>query len=93
MNLPVDYNKISSKERKIIREQYMKVQHGLCYFCESRLTGTPDKNVLTKPINKKLFPPGFFRWPIHLHHDHSSGLTLGAVHNQCNAYLWQYLGE
>jgi hypothetical protein len=45
------------------------------------------------PINQILFPKSFFKYPVHLHHCHKTGLTLGAVHHYCNAYLWQYLGE
>lgn len=32
-------------------------------------------------------------YPVHLHHDHKTGLTIGAVHAKCNAVLWQYYGE
>jgi hypothetical protein len=31
--------------------------------------------------------------PIHLQHDHDTGLTEGAVHAYCNAVLWQYEGR
>lgn len=44
-------------------------------------------------VNMKLFPPNFFKHPVHLHHDHQTGMTIGAVHNHCNAVLWQYYGE
>jgi hypothetical protein len=45
------------------------------------------------PIDRELFPPGFFNYPVHLHHSHNSGLTIGAVHSYCNAVLWHYHGE
>ena len=44
-------------------------------------------------IHEELFPKNFFDHPIHLHHDHETGMTIGAVHAQCNAVLWQYHGE
>jgi len=44
-------------------------------------------------IKKSLFPRGFFGYPIHLHHSHDTGMTIGAVHAHCNAVLWQYEGE
>ncbi len=28
------------------------------------------------------------RWPTHLHHDHDTGLTIGAAHGACNIWLW-----
>jgi hypothetical protein len=60
---------------------------------DTRLASRPSNDMLKLEINRKLFPEGFFRWPIHLHHDHTSGMTIGAVHNTCNAVLWQYHGE
>ena len=44
-------------------------------------------------ITNSLFPPNFFKWPVHLHHSHDTGMTIGAVHARCNAVLWQYHGE
>jgi hypothetical protein len=56
-------------------------------------TVTPNIDVLTMPINEKIFPPNFFKYPVHLHHDHNTGMTIGAVHAYCNAVLFQYHGE
>ena len=57
------------------------------------LAGDPADQVKAKPVDLSLFPQAFFKYPVHLHHDHETGLTLGAVHSYCNAVLWQYLGE
>lgn len=92
MKLPVNYNNISIKQKKIIREYYINIQNGLCHFCKQPLNDSPTKNN-KYIINKKLFPKGFFDWPVHLHHDHNTGMTIGAVHCQCNAILWQYYGK
>jgi hypothetical protein len=89
-NLPVEYTKLSSRERKEVREQYIKEQSGLCMFCKTDLS---DKPIQTKKINWKLFPPGFLKAPVHLQHDHGSDLTEGAVHAYCNAVMWQYHGR
>ena len=75
------------------REQYINEQNGKCSYCKNSLFSEPTKEVLAKPINKKLFPKTMFQYPIHLHHDRKTGLTIGAVHARCNAYLWQYKGE
>jgi len=93
MKLPVNYNDLHWTDRRTAREEYIKVQEGKCCHCGEMLTGKPPKSIRDKPINKELFPDNFFKWPIHLHHSHDTGLTIGAVHNYCNAVLWQYYGE
>lgn len=90
---PVDYTKLEWWERKAKREEYVEFQKGLCYFCKEPLSGKPSKSVLNKRLNKRLFPKTFFQYPVHLHHSHDTGLTIGAVHSRCNAVLWQYHGE
>jgi hypothetical protein len=92
MELPVDYDKLKRHERKPVREEYIRIQNGLCSHCHISLEqeSTYERTVI---INKSLFPKGFFNSPIHLHHNHSSGMTIGAVHAYCNAYMWEFLGE
>lgn len=92
-HLPANYNDLHYTERKIVREEYARLQDGLCYYCKNSLKAEPAENVRCKPIKKHLFPDSFFKWPVHLHHDHKTGMTIGAVHNYCNAVLWQYHGE
>jgi len=92
-NLPVEYDNLSRDEKRLVREQYIKEQKGLCYYCKSALTDEPPKSVLDKTIMWRLFPKNFLKYPVHLHHSHDTGLTLGAVHAYCNAVLWQYHGE
>lgn len=93
MNLPVNYNDISQSERRAVREEYTRLQKGNCSHCGAALTDKPTAEILSKWINTKLFPKSFFQWPVHLHHNHDTGMTIGAVHNTCNAVLWQYHGE
>jgi len=93
MILPVIYDEIHWKERWKVREEYVKLQEGLCYHCKKPLSGEPSKEVLKMKVTPRLFPENFFKHPIHLHHSHETGLTLGAVHNYCNAVLWQHFGE
>lgn len=88
--LPQKYSKLSFSQRREVREQYIKEQEGLCYFCKKSLKSSP---VHDKEIDWSLFPKGFLRSPIHLHHCHDTDNTIGAVHNFCNAVLWQYYGE
>lgn len=93
MELPVRYSKTPPNVRRLVREEYVKRQGGLCQFCKEPLSGPPAQKVGGAAINKRLFPPNFFKWPVHLHHCHETDWTIGAVHSRCNAYLWQYMGE
>jgi len=93
MNLPVNYTNLNYKDKRAIREEYIKLQHGKCYHCGKSLDMPPSSEVRNRPVDKTLFPVNFFKWPIHLHHNHSTGMTIGVVHSYCNAVLWQYYGE
>ncbi len=84
---------MTQPERRAMRIQYIEHQKGLCIHCNAPLSGPPAKHIQAKAINLKLFPPNFLKHPIHLHHNHSTGMTIGAIHARCNAYLWQYRGE
>ena len=87
---PVDYTKLKPRERKVVREEYVKEQGGLCMFCHGPLDHTPIQD---KKIDWRLFPLGFLKNPVHLQHNHVTGLTEGAIHAYCNAVLWQYHGK
>lgn len=93
MKLPVKYDECSQTERKLIREEYTKLQENKCWLCQGPLDEGPDEKTESIWIDKTLFPPLFFKWPVHLHHCHKTGMTIGAVHAKCNAILWQYYGE
>lgn len=93
MNLPVDYRGLEWQQRRDVRNQYVSLQRGVCHFCKSALDGEPSPEVRSKPINWRIFPRNFLKHPVHLHHSHETGMTIGAVHNYCNAVLWQYHGE
>jgi len=92
-NLPVEYDNICSQEKKMVREQYIKEQNNLCWHCGEDLLSDAPERITEKKINLQIFPPGFLQHPIHLQHDHDTGLTEGAVHAYCNAVLWQYHGK
>ena len=93
MKLPVNYKELGWKERRKVREEYIKRQNGKCHFCGKPIYGNPTREVISMPIHKQIFPPKFFDYPVHLHHNHDTGMTIGAVHARCNAVLWQYYGE
>lgn len=91
--LPILYGSLTYKEKREVRYQYIKMQHGECFHCKHNLYGEPPDFIVNKKINWKLFPQGFLKYPIHLHHSHKTGLTIGAVHAYCNAVLFQYHGK
>jgi hypothetical protein len=93
MELPVDYTKLNQKKKKLVREHYVELQEGKCYYCEHDLQEKPPTIIVEKKINWKLFPPFFLRFPIHLQHNHDTNMTEGAVHAYCNAVMWQYEGR
>lgn len=93
MKLPVDYNSLRWEEKREVRNEYINRQKGKCQYCGEPLINESRADILSRKINSNLFPKRFFDYPIHLHHSHDTGLTIGAVHAHCNAFLWQYLGE
>ncbi len=92
-DLPVNYTKLHWTEKKHVRNQYVKEQEYKCYYCGCNLNESPPKEIINKEINWDLFPENFLQYPIHLQHNHSTGMTEGAVHNYCNAVMWQYEGK
>lgn len=93
IQLPAKYNELTWVERRSAREQYIQEQDGLCMYCSESLEGEPPQRIQRKRITWRLFPPNFLRHPVHLQHDHKTGLTEGAIHARCNAVLWQYEGR
>jgi len=90
---PKNYKQLTQQQRPQTREQYIREQKGRCWYCKERLDAPLPPRLAALPINRKLFPTGFFNYPVHLHHNHKTGLTIGAVHETCNAILWQYEGQ
>lgn len=90
MRLPVDYTELTWQKRREVREEYIRRQKGKCMYCKKPLKDTPVQDL---KIDWSLFPEGFMDHPIHLQHDHETGLTEGAVHAYCNAVMWQYEGR
>ena len=90
MKLPIDYTKLHWTDKKKVIEQYIEEQNGKCFYCKESLTKEAPKRIKQKEINWDLFPLNFLKYPVHLQHNHDTGMTEGAVHNYCNAYMWQY---
>lgn len=95
MKLPVDYTSLDWRkgEARAVRDQYVKDQGGKCYWCKCDLNRSPPLVITDHAIDWDLFPPNFLRSPVHLQHNHDTGMTEGAVHAYCNAVMWQYHGR
>lgn len=92
-DLPVNYELLNGKHRKLVREQYILEQDNMCMYCGTSLSLSAPTEITDKEIDWSLFPPFFLTHPIHLQHNHDTGMTEGAVHAYCNAVLWQYEGR
>jgi hypothetical protein len=91
--LPTAYSNLSQYERAEVRLEYITRQKGKCHHCGSYLADDPSSVMRCQRVTTSLFPSGFFESPVHLHHDHCTDMTIGAVHCHCNAVLWEYHGE
>ena len=80
LGLPVNYDKLDWKERRRVREKYIKHQQGLCHYCKNPLDSMPTPEVLRKKVTPRLYPDGFFDNPTHLHHCRQTGMTKGDFH-------------
>lgn len=93
LTLPVLYAGLEPQQRRAVREKYVELQEGKCFHCGALLSEPAPSDIREKRITPRLYPESFFKYPVHLHHSHKTGLTLGAVHNYCNAVLWEHHGE
>lgn len=93
LKLPVKYSELDQTERREIRYQYIIKQRRRCCHCKMSLDLPPPDYIQMMKIDRSLFPENFFSHPVHLHHNHDTDLTIGAIHCYCNAVLWEYEGE
>lgn len=93
MKLPTRYASIPYNERWKVREEYARRQGGKCMYCKEALDAPPPARITDHEIDWEIFPVGFLNHPVHLQHDHYTGMTEGAVHAYCNAVMWQYEGR
>jgi len=93
--LPAMYDHLTWYQRKQVREDYILLQKGLCWHCKADLSGPPPERITKLSLDRRMFGANleFLKHPIHLHHNHRTGLTIGATHAYCNAVLAQYFGE
>jgi hypothetical protein len=90
--LPALYDALTPEQRRWARGEYARRQGGLCHYCRAPLAEPPPAKIQRKKLTRE-YPPSFFAWTHHLHHNHQTGLTIGTVHARCNAVLWEYHNE
>ncbi len=92
---PQRYRDLNTDQRRKLRDEYVAYFGGRCLYCDGQLDDKPHEFVCQSadqiewdnlPGSKE----GFLKNPVHLHHDHKTGLTLGPVHALCNAHSWHY---
>ena len=93
ITLPVRYSAMSWQERRHVRNTYVTLQQGDCWYCDTDLEIDPSHLYQNTPVDWSLFPDNFQRYPVHLQHNHDTDMTEGAVHAMCNAVMWQYEGR
>lgn len=93
IKLPAMYSELDGLERRAVRERYVEMQKGKCFYCKEDLSKEPPERITSKEIDWDYFPPNFLKYPVHLQHDHDTDETEGAVHAYCNAVMWQYEGR
>lgn len=90
VTLPVNYRQLTWEERRDVRNKYVKLQRGECFWCGDSLDAEPRQELKEIPVDWDLFPENFLKYPVHLQHDHTTNMTEGAVHSLCNAIMWNY---
>jgi hypothetical protein len=91
IKLPVFYSTLNRIKKREVRAEYVRLQWGMCPVCRGSLD--EPSQLLEVEVDLSLFPKGFFDYPLHLHHDHKTGLTMSVLHAHCNAIEWQYRGR
>lgn len=90
MKLPRFYPSMTTDERREARSEYSRLQGGDCWYCGHSLSEDSPLESCAVNVRWHRFPKNFLTWPVHLHHDHDTGLTIGAVHAYCNAVSFDY---
>ena len=93
IRLPMNYERATPQQRREARKAYEQLQDGDCYFCHKPLDALPPTKIMELDINWDRFPEHFQQHPVHLQHNHETGMTEGAVHMFCNAFMFDYLGR
>ena len=92
---PQRYRDLNTNQRRKLLDEYVEHFRGRCLYCHLKLDGKPSRIVRDSAdeIEWDNLPggkEGFLKNPVHLHHDHETGLTLAPIHALCNAHSWEF---
>ncbi len=92
---PQRYRDLNSNQRRKLRDEYIEYFNGRCMYCDELLDDEPHEFVRQSADQIDWDDlaggkEGFLKNPVHLHHDHQTGLTLAAIHAMCNAHSWHF---
>ena len=51
MDLPVNYDEMTRQQRRVVREEYIRIQDGKCCHCGTLLAGRPSSEIQTTPVD------------------------------------------
>ena len=54
-SIPCVYNYLTRTERRLVREEYIKRQNGMCHYCENDVYDEPSHGVASMEVNSVLF--------------------------------------
>jgi len=84
LELPIKYSSLSGERLSAVKEAYTCLQRERCWLCGNNLWDLP-KYIVENPKLMGLCGNQLAEHsPLHLHHDHDTGLTLGVTHAECN---------
>lgn len=84
LELPTKYSSLTGERKSAVKEAYICLQRDRCWLCGDDLYD-PPKFLVENPNYMPLCGNQLAEHsPLHLHHDHKTGLTLGVTHAECN---------
>lgn len=84
LELPTKYSSLSGERLSAVKDAYICLQRERCWLCGDNLYELP-KYIVDNPNYMGLcYNQLAEQTPLHLHHNHDTGLTLGVAHAECN---------
>lgn len=84
LELPTKYSSLSGERLAVVKEAYICLQRERCWLCGGNLYELPNHVVDNPNLIGLCSSQLAEQHPLHLHHNHDTGLTLGVAHAECN---------
>lgn len=85
LQLPTKYSSLSGQRRAAVKEAYICLQRERCWLCGDSLYALPTFIVDNPNVVQLCYNQLAEQFPLQLHHDHDTDMTLGVTHAECNA--------